>query len=370
MPPRICIDCSPLLVRSAGVKTYLHHWLAALRAMHPERIQTFLEPPGKTLDHGGGPGVHPARLAALQLVNRLPSACTALFMQKPEILHISNLLRNCLQAPIVSATIHDLTAWITPQFHRTAQVTADKAFASRVGRHARGLIAVSENTRQDAIRLLGTAEQSIRVIYPGVPDSYFSPNPAEASRASQTLGLTTPYFLFTSTIEPRKNVDTLLDAWASLPPAFHRDNQLVLAGMPGWNSGGTMRRLAQLARERSGVRYLGYVPEGLLPGLTAGAQALLYPSYYEGFGLPVAQAMAAGCPVVTSHVSCLPEVAGGAALLIDPASESDLAFAIRNVRESASLRERLVDAGRKRAQAFTWRKAAELSFQYFNDLAG
>jgi glycosyltransferase involved in cell wall biosynthesis len=368
--PRICVDCSPLLVHSSGVKTYLHHWLHSLRTLQPQTIDTWFEPKSRELNHSGGLRLHPLRLAALQTTNLLPQAAVNLLARRCDILHVSNLLRTFPARPKLSATLHDLTASLVPEFHTRAQVEADQVFAERVLRRADGLIAVSENTRADAIRILRLRPEKIRVIYPGAGSGYFSAGLAEATHAAQACSIGVPYFLFVGTVEPRKNLDTLLDAWLSLPTTFRHENELVVAGMPGWKSGNTLRRLAQLTRERSGVRYLGYVPEPLLPGLTAGSQGLIYPSHYEGFGIPVVQAMAAGCPVIASGVSSLPEVTGGAALLIDPRSAGEIARAIRRLQESDALRGKLRSAGRERARHFTWEKAAESSFQYFAGLAG
>jgi glycosyltransferase involved in cell wall biosynthesis len=117
------------------------------------------------------------------------------------------------------------------------------------------------------------------------------------------------------------------------------------------------------------VRYLGYVPEADLPGLTAGATGFLYPSFYEGFGIPVAQAMAAGCPVVTSNVSSLPEITGGAAVLIDPRSVAELSAAIQRLGESPGLRQQLRARGIERARRFTWERAAAESLRYFSEIA-
>ena len=134
-------------------------------------------------------------------------------------------------------------------------------------------------------------------------------------------GLQRPFVLFVGTIEPRKNVDLLLDAWESLPVALRTQYELVVAGPVGWAAETTVARLRA-------VRYLGYVPEPDLAPLTAAAEAFVYPSLYEGFGFPVAQAMAAGVAVITSNVSSLPEVAGNAALLVDPRSQSELRAAL------------------------------------------
>jgi alpha-1,3-rhamnosyl/mannosyltransferase len=138
--------------------------------------------------------------------------------------------------------------------------------------------------------------------------------------------------------------------------------------MKGWNAGETERRLLRLSQEDSSVRYLGYVPEAQLVGLTAGAVALVYPSLYEGFGIPVAQALAAGCPVITSNLSSLPELASGSALLVDPRSAGEIAAAIRRVGESETLRSELSALGRARASVFTWPRACAESLEYFGKL--
>jgi len=216
------------------------------------------------------------------------------------------------------------------------------------------LIAISENTRADAIRLLSLDPERVEVIYPGVPEVYFGAQPRPAQH---------PYVLYVGTIEPRKNVDTLLDAWQAF--RLHNDFDLVIAGSSGWRSEKTMARLAS---RPLGVRYLGYVPEDELPGLTAGATAFVYPSLYEGFGFPVAQAMAAGVPVITSNTSCLPEVAGDGALLVDPRSPAEIQAALEKLLTSESLRDRLRRAGTDRARRYRWDACARRSLEFFRRL--
>jgi alpha-1,3-rhamnosyl/mannosyltransferase len=369
MDLKICIDCSPLLVRSAGVKTYLHHWLRALRKCDAESIATFLEPGDGRLDHAAGASRHFFRLATLWALNRTGTAVVSRLVPESSVFHASNLLRRFPGRPKLSATVHDLTSWVVPQFHTPAQRAADEAFADNVLRPASGLICVSGNSRQDAARILRLDPRKMTVICPGVPEEYFNAGPRESESAARALKLRTPYFLFVSTIEPRKNLDGLLAAWLSLPSEFRESHELVVAGMPGWKSETTMKLLRQIARRQSGVRYLGYVPEQLMAGLTAGARALIYPSFYEGFGIPVAQALAAGCPVIVSSVSSLPEVAGEAGLMVDPRSAGEIASAIRRIGESDSLRARLRSAGRERAKLFSWERAARQSLEYFRGLA-
>jgi glycosyltransferase involved in cell wall biosynthesis len=368
--PKICIDCSPLLLRSAGVKTYLYHWLTAMRALNPGAMRTFLAParPGP-LDHEGGLHIHALRIMTLLALNRLPEVFCETISPACDVFHVSNQLRRFPVKPALSTTLHDLTAWLVPDCHTAAMIEADRVFAERIRSRCSGIIAVSHNTRNDAIRILGIAPERIRVIYPGIASQYFNPSPGVVEDAVAAYKLPQRYFLFVSTIEPRKNLDSLLTAWEALPASFRAENTLVVVGTPGWRSQRTMQRLRQIAATGSDVLYLGYVPEKYIPGLTAGAQALVYPTLYEGFGFPVAQAMAAGCPVITSDLSSLPEITAGAAFLIDPRSVAQLTGAIQRVGESPDLRNRLRAAGIRQSQKFTWQKSALESMAYFSEIA-
>jgi len=270
------------------------------------------------------------------------------------VFHASNMVRNPPLKAKLTATIHDLTSRLMPELHTPANIQADDGFAQKVLKRANGLIAVSENTRQDAARLLGLDLNRIKVIHSGVPEVYFGAQPRPSER---------PYVFFLGTIEPRKNIDTLLDAWQNL--RLKDDFDLVIAGASGWSSGKT---LARLASRIPGVRYLGYVPEDELPGLTAGATAFVYPSLYEGFGFPVAQAMAAGVPVITSNTSCLPEIAGEGALLVDPRSPAEIQSAIERLLTSPTLQQQLKTAAIARAQQYRWEVCARKSLEFFRGL--
>ena len=173
-------------------------------------------------------------------------------------------------------------------------------------------------------------------------EPFFAATAETGTSARLKYGLHRPYALYVGTVEPRKNLDRLLDAWQSLPASVREQFDLVVAGPEGWQSAGTMARLRAPA---PGVRYLAYVPEPDLPGITAGAIVFVYPSLYEGFGFPVAQAMAAGVPVITSDLSSLPEVTGGAAALIDPRSSGGTA---RRIRPPAHLTGTRARTGRGR----------------------
>jgi glycosyltransferase involved in cell wall biosynthesis len=169
------------------------------------------------------------------------------------------------------------------------------------------------------------------------------------------------------TVEPRKNLDRLLDSWQDLPASVRDPFDLVAIGPEGWQSAQTMARLRS---PTLGLRYLGYVPEPDLPALTAGAAIFLYPSLYEGFGFPVAQAMAAGVPVITSNLSSLPEITGGAALLVDPHSVAEIRAALDRLLTSPATRAQLSQAGRVQARRFHWDICARQSVKFFEQVLG
>jgi glycosyltransferase involved in cell wall biosynthesis len=246
-----------------------------------------------------------------------------------------------------------------PELHPEANRRADRSFAEILKR-ADAVIAVSQSTKDDSVRVLGLAPEKITVIHSGVSQAFFDV-PADAiSRVKQRYGLGRPFVLFIGTIEPRKNLDTLLDAYTSLELALQVEYELVVAGPQGWAPQKTMARLSA-----KGVRYLGYVPEPDLAPLTAAATVFAYPSLYEGFGFPVAQAMAAGVPVITSNVSALPEIAGNAALLVDPRSTLELRDALTRLLSSSDLRTEQIERGRYYARGFRWDVCAAQSLLFF-----
>jgi glycosyltransferase involved in cell wall biosynthesis len=363
---RIAIDSTPLLLRSAGVKTYIYNWLRGLRRVAGDITVSawpYLDP-GEEYSHEKSLVSQPAtyaRLALLHAANYSGLPLLDWLGPRVDLFHASNQLRNPPRACRLTATLYDMTCWLVPETHSAANVRASKLFAERVMRRADGLIAISESTRRDAVRILGLPEEKIEVIYPGVAEAFFRAAPGTAGK----LGLIRPYVLFVGTIEPRKNIDALLDAWGQVRPSLRGEFELVVAGPAGWAKSRTLDRLRAAG---NGVRYLGYVAEEDLPGLTAGATAFVYPSLYEGFGLPLGQAMAAGVPVITSNVSSMPEVAGDAGLLVDPRSPAEIAAAIERLLLSPGLRAELSGKGQARARRYTWEACARQSIEFFRRL--
>jgi glycosyltransferase involved in cell wall biosynthesis len=352
---RIAIDATPTLVRSAGVKNYIHHWVRHLRerARGSEiRLFPFLRDLGE-LNHEASPRGTAATVSRLAFVHALRIFGPALLDQAlgdADVFHASNLIRAVPRHAKLTATLHDLTSWLMPDRNTRGSCEADYRFAERILSRADGLIAVSENTRQDAIRLLGIAPEKITTIHSGVAPEYFDAAPRRRDR---------PYLLSVGTIEPRKNYDMLLDAWQRVRPDLRKEFDLVIAGPRGW------AREETFARVQSEAIYLGYVPEREMPGLFAAATIFLYPSLYEGFGFPVAQALAARVPVITSNTSALPEVARDGAALVDPTSTEAIAAAIERLLDSPAERTKLAGYGRTSAERFRWEKCAEQSLAFF-----
>jgi glycosyltransferase involved in cell wall biosynthesis len=369
---RVSIDAVPLLVRSAGVKNYLFHWIVHLRRLLGDANLTlfpFLDLDCLAhLDHEGSAAGRPGTLVRQGLLyglNLWPNHVWDWIGPLADIFHATKLLNPPRRARL-TATMYDMTCWLVPEFHQPANVAAEKRFAERIWKRADGLIAISESTRRDAVRTLGLKPEAVQVIYPGVAQAFFEATAEDLEAGRRKYGLERPYVLHVGTIEPRKNIDRLLDAWQSLGPSFREEFDLVAAGPEGWQSSGTMARL----RSTPGVRYLGYVPENDLPMLTAAATVFVYPSLYEGFGFPVAQAMAAGVPVITSNLSSLPEIAGDAAVLVEPRSEAQIRAAIEELLGSPARRAELAHAGRDRAPRFRWDTCALETLRFFEKVLG
>lgn len=251
-------------------------------------------------------------------------------------------------------TIHDLGYLNEPEAHpRRARALLD-ATTRWNARVARAVIAISSQTRDDLVRHYGVDRRKIHVVHSGVDHGRFRRLPAaEVASRLASLGITSPYLLFLSTVQPRKNVVRLVEAFEALPDTAPA---LVIAGRSGWLSAPIEQRIA--ASPAAGrIHRLGHVPDDLTPALYNGAQAFVLPSLYEGFGMGVLEAMACGCPVVTSDRSSLPEVAGGAAILVDPTDADAIRAGVERTL-APSTRAALVEAGARRAADFSWERAA------------
>lgn len=261
-------------------------------------------------------------------------------------------------------TVHDLAFRIIPE----TPSEATGRWLARLGsslRRATRIIAVSECTKRDLIELYGVSAEKVDVIPLGVDTEIFRPPLPDAVEAvRQRFGIDGPYLLFLGAIERRKNIPAIIRAFAQLDAAT-RPRLVLAGGSVPWDpmaSRALRSGLEFLPRDtRKRIIITGYVSDPEKVALLGGAEALVYPSFYEGFGLPAVEAMACGTPVLTSNVSALPEVVGDAAILVDPRDDDAITEAMRQILQDESLRRRLRVAGPARAAAFRWDETARLT---------
>ena len=266
------------------------------------------------------------------------------------------------------AAVHDLTALTLPQHHLLLNRALHRRRIRWIRRGAGQIISISHSTKADLLALPGMTGERIHVVplARGHDTSSGERAGAEVTDLRSRYGLgPSPYVLTVGTLEPRKNQEALVRAFQELSPSFP-NLKLVLAGGQGWGA----EKLLQAVKEspaRDRIELLGKVPSQDLPALYAGAEVFAFPSLYEGFGLPVLEAMAAGTPVLTSNTSSLPEVAGDAALLVDPHSLDSIRQGLERLLEDESLRKTLVQRGRDREQTFTWQRTAEETLSVYHE---
>lgn len=259
-----------------------------------------------------------------------------------------------------SIIVYDLVPFVTPEHAQARAAKIERATIKPALRRAASLPCISQATRDDLERLFPVARGKAFVTHLAADPAFSDPVDAPGHP-----DLDRPYVLAVGTLEPRKNLERLLDAWLSLDDAVRGGHDLVLVGPRGWDDELIVRKA-----EAAGARLLGRVSDEELHRLYAGAAAFAYPSLYEGFGLPPLEAMAAGAPVLTSNVSSLPEVTGDAALLVDPLDPAAIADGLRRLLTDSALTDQLRAAGPPRAAGFTWSGYAAQTLEDLRRIAG
>ena len=262
------------------------------------------------------------------------------------------------RVPVV-ATLHDAIPLSHPEWAVPRQRTIKNAFMKLAARRIDHVITVSQSMVPIVAEQFRIPRERVSAIHNGVADDWFDPVPDETMRdVALRHALPPRYFLTVGTLQPRKNLGRVIAAFRSLPPALRRDCPLVVVGRMGWG----VDELVPLLRAgvASGeVRWLDWVAHDDLRAAFRGARALVFPSLYEGFGMPVVEAFASGLPVLTSSTSALPEISGGAALEVDPLSVDAIRDAMSSLATDDALCARLSSAGVERARDFSWRACAE-----------
>lgn len=242
---------------------------------------------------------------------------------------------------------------------------ADKKIQRLLAKHvpialakATKLVTISEFVKQELVSQYGVKPTKIAVVYPGIDHSVFYPRSTmEVEQVRKIFRLTKPYILFTGTLEPRKNITALLKAYAALPSDIKSDYSLVLAGGKGWRDKMILDQLDKLTS--LDIKPLGFVEDKFLPALYTGAQLFVFPSHYEGFGMPPLEAMACAVPVLAADNSSLPEVIGKAGLLVKTDNIEQIADAMSQILRNSEQQERLARQGLKQAQEFSWQTSAK-----------
>jgi len=255
-------------------------------------------------------------------------------------------------------TVHDLSHVRFPQYHPGHLVEwLERHLPSSLAR-ADAIITVSNVVRHELLEHYDIPEHKVRTVYEGVEPRY-RPRPAdETSRVLADLDLTHgQYVLLVATLEPRKGIDVLLDAWCLLPESLRMQYPLILAGSSGWRNAALVERIARLSAQGS-VRHLGYVSADILPVLFSGAAVFAYPSVYEGFGLPVLDAMSSAVPVICRAGTSMAEFSAGACALCETGDPAELAAQLESLLQNPALRDALAQAGLRQAAQFSWERCA------------
>jgi glycosyltransferase involved in cell wall biosynthesis len=281
----------------------------------------------------------------------------------------SPLMTLPLRCPVPAVvTVHDLTAILMPESHRCKVRWSIVPFLRASLERADRLVAISRATADDLAFHFPQVARKVRVVYCGVDPEFRPGTPAGIEATREELGMPRGYLLYAGTLEPRKNLGAILDAWETLrttPADTPGVPPLVLAGPYGWGSRDLVRRIESLAP--LGVRVLGHVDRDRLVRIFQAATVFLYPSFYEGFGFPPAEALACGIPTIVSNVSSLPEVVGDAGLQVEPTDPGDLMMAIRHLLESPARREELRGRALEQAARFRWERAAAEMEEVFRE---
>jgi alpha-1,3-rhamnosyl/mannosyltransferase len=282
-----------------------------------------------------------------------------------DVYHEPNFFPPIVNNLPVVFTIHDLSLLKHRDKHPRERVRFSDLFFDRRLPRAAHIITVSHFIREEVIEELGIPPHKVTAVHLAHGAVHHPRTRTEIDGILEQRGWPREYILFVGTLEPRKNLSLLVNALAIMKT----DIPLLLSGWAGWGDKAWLDEIGALGL-RNRVVLTGYVDDETLACLYAGASALVYPSFYEGFGLPVLEAMACGCPVVCSNCSSLPEVAGDAAMLIDPKDPEALAHSIDKVLHDSGLREHLVAEGLRRSSLFSWRKTAMETLKIFECVSG
>ena len=370
---RIAFDGTTLTPGRTGVGYYTEHLLQHLAreveqtgdeivVLSNQAVDTERPLPPHVRVHDGHR--FPVRIGWMQLC-----ASRALDAVRPDVAHFTNGMIPAGSPVSTIVTVHDMSLRLYPQCHPVRRLLLNRPLMHLAIRQAAAIVTVSHSARRDLLRLHGVAPERVSVVHEAASPA-FRPisDPALLERVRAKYGLPSRFLLYVGTIEPRKNLSRLFDAFAAAR-AQGMPHHLVCVGPYGWSSSDLAGRIERLG-VNDAVHFTGYVNFADLPALYNLGEFFVFPSLYEGFGLPVVEAMASGVPVITSNTSSLGEIAGDAAETIDPTSTDALADAIYRLATEPELRRELVRRGLERARTFSWERTAKEMLGVYHRAAG
>lgn len=268
----------------------------------------------------------------------------------------------------VVSTIYDVSFKTHPQFHTKENIDHCERGVKQAVEKADRIIVISKHTKKDLIEYYNCPEEKIVVTYLGCDERFkVIEDSGQIEAVKKKYKIDKPFIFNVGSIEPRKNISGLIEAYSTIDEKYRKSFDLVIAGGKGWLNSDIYRRVGEL-KLKDRVKFIGYVDDEDLPYLYNAAEVFAYPSFYEGFGLPILEAMACGCPVIASNVSSMPEVSGDATILINPEKTDMLKIAIESVLKNDSKRKSMKKKGLKQAGKFSWEKCAKETLAIYNSL--
>ena len=369
----IAIDAHSVGTQLAGNETYATNLIEALAEIDQANRYTIYVTQKAAIDRFANrwPNFQVKRTLPHTPLVRIPiTLSAALRKNRVDVLHVQYTAPPRPPCPVV-ATIHDLSFEHLPEtFNRRSRAQL-RLTVRRTARNAAQVLTLSEFSRRDVIETYKVDPMRV-VATPAAAPPHFVPvtDETELQRIRLTYGIERDYILAVGSIQPRKNLVRLIRAYSSLFQVRSSVElpQLVLVGKRGWLEAETLRAAEQSAA-RKDIIFSGYVPDDDLPGLYSGALCFVYPSYFEGFGLPVVEAMQCGAPVIAGNRTSLPEVVAYAGLLVDPFDEQEIAAALWRMIDDPETRADLRAKGSERARSFSWKRTAQLTLQAYERAA-
>ena len=365
---RVAIDTRKL--HDFGIGTYVSNLVRGLaRLDHDHEYTLICQKKDAEFLGALGPNFHPwTDGSGNYSVQEQLTVPLDVWRTRPDLFHAPHYVLPPLTPGKTVVTIHDCIHLRFPQYlpNKLAHMYA-RVFLSTAARKASRVITVSEASKRDIIGFLHTPADKVEVVYNGLDERVTSPSAEYEARVRDRFQLDAPFVLYAGNIKPHKNVDRLIEAFALLRQKGMTQVKLLLIG-DDISKYSSLRRLVHRHQLHQQVRFLGFVSIETLAALYRLAQVFVFPSLYEGFGLPPLEAMANGTPVITSNVSSLPEVVGDAALMIDPNDAPGLADAMHRVLSDDALRADLVRRGLARVTAFSWERSVARTHDIYMDV--